>query len=75
MHQEKNYKPETLFAASNILDHYLYKIGIEDFRKKQMINLATVSILMAAKLEEPISPSFTRMISMLSEDEQDHVTK
>ena len=57
------------------MDHYLFKIGIEDFRRDQMVNLATVSILMAAKLEEPISPSFTRMISKLSKDEQEHVTK
>jgi hypothetical protein len=30
---------------------------------------------MAAKLEQPISPSFTRMISLLTEDEKKSVTK
>jgi hypothetical protein len=30
---------------------------------------------MAAKLEQPISPSFTRMISLLGEDEKKLVTK
>ena len=40
-----------------------------------MINLAVVSILMAAKLEEPISPSFSRMISLLTEVEKEHVSK
>ena len=30
---------------------------------------------MAAKLEQPISPSFTRMISLLTEEEKKIVTK
>jgi len=30
---------------------------------------------MSAKLEQPISPSFTRMINLLSKDEQKVVTK
>jgi hypothetical protein len=32
-------------------------------------------MLMAAKLEQPISPSFTRMIGLLTEQEQRFVTK
>ncbi len=41
----------------------------------KVISLATISILLAAKLEQPISPSFTRMISLLTEEEQKLVTK
>ena len=37
--------------------------------------LATVSILLAAKLEQPVQPSFLRMISLLNEDEQRQVSK
>ncbi len=40
-----------------------------------MLNLAVICILMAAKLEQPISPSFSRMISLLSVDEQKFVNK
>jgi hypothetical protein len=40
-----------------------------------MCRLATVSMLVAAKLEQPISPSFSRMISLLSDDEKKNVTK
>jgi len=29
------------------------------------ITIATIAILMAAKLEEPISPSFNKMIALL----------
>ena len=32
-------------------------------------------MLMAAKLEQPISPSFVRMINLLSEEEQKSVDK
>jgi hypothetical protein len=32
-------------------------------------------MLVAAKLEQPISPSFSRMISLLSDDEKKNVTK
>ena len=41
----------------------------------KVLSLATISILLAAKLEQPISPSFTRMISLLTEEEQQLVTK
>ena len=40
-----------------------------------MVNLATIATLMSAKLEQPISPSFTRMINLLSEQEREYVTK
>jgi len=40
-----------------------------------MCRLATISILLAAKLEQPISPSFSRMITLLSDDEKKYVTK
>jgi hypothetical protein len=40
-----------------------------------MIPLATICTLMSAKLSEPISPSFNRMIDLLSMDEKQYVTK
>ena len=40
-----------------------------------MCKLATISILMAAKLEQPISPSFTRMINLLTDDEKKNLNK
>ena len=40
-----------------------------------MCKLATISMLMAAKLEQPISPSFTRMIGLLTDEEQQTVNK
>jgi hypothetical protein len=45
------------------------------FHKNSIVVLSTACILIAAKLEQPISPSFTRMISLLREDEKKVVTK
>jgi hypothetical protein len=40
-----------------------------------MVKLATICVLMSAKLEQPISPSFNRMISLLDDDEKTRITK
>jgi hypothetical protein len=59
---KKDYKTETLFVACSILDRYLDKVGWYNYPREQICLLATISILMAAKLEQPISPSFNKMI-------------
>lgn len=75
LHQKKDYKVETLFIATNIFDRYIHAVGVHNFQKQQVVNLATISILLAAKLEQPISPSFTRMINLLTDDEKKFVSK
>lgn len=51
------------------MDRYLYHLGYYTFPRLKICALATVSLLMAAKLEQPISPSFSRMVALLSEEE------
>jgi len=75
LHIKKEYKNETLFVATSIFDRYINSIGASNFPKSQIVCLSTISILLAAKLEQPISPSFTRMISLLTEEEKKLVTK
>jgi hypothetical protein len=75
LHQKKNYRYETLFVACSILDRYLAVIGWYSYPREKICLLATVATLMAAKLEQPMSPSFNKMIALLSEDEQKYVTK
>lgn len=75
LHQKKDYKEETLFVAAGIFDRYINISGVHSFDKHQVVHLATISVLMSAKLEQPISPSFTRMINLLSNDEKKSVTK
>lgn len=75
LHQKKDYKEETLFVAASIFDRYISIIGVTNFNKSLVVHLATISVLMSAKLEQPISPSFSRMINLLSSDEKKSVTK
>lgn len=74
LHLKKRYRNETLFVACSILDRYLSVIGWFNFPREKMCLLATVSMLMAAKLEQPISPSFSKMVGFLSEEEQKMVS-
>jgi hypothetical protein len=57
------------------MDRYIYMVGAQNFPKSQMVSLSTVCVLMSAKLEQPISPSFTRMISLLTDEEKKYVNK
>ena len=75
LHEQKGYKPVSLFVAAGIFDHYIAMAGLEHFRNSNVLHLAVISVLMAAKLEQPISPSFNRMINLLPDDERAHVTK
>jgi len=75
LHQKKEYKVETLFIAAGIFDRYINMLGVQNFHRSQVVSLATISVLMSAKLEQPISPSFTRMINLLNDEEKKHVSK
>lgn len=75
LHYKKEYKEETLFVAAGIFDRYINEVGIHKFNRQLTVHLATIAVLMSAKLEQPISPSFTRMINLLSTSEKQAVTK
>jgi hypothetical protein len=64
-----------LFVAAGIFDHYITIVGLNVFVNSNVLHLAVTSVLMAAKLEQPISPSFNRMINLLPENERKHVSK
>ena len=75
LHGLKDYKIESLFTACGIFDRYICMIGPQNFPRSQIVILATICTLMSAKLEQPISPSFNRMVNLLTKDEQKIVTK
>jgi hypothetical protein len=75
LHMKKEYKEETLFIAAGIFDRFINMVGVNNFKRQNVVHLATISVLMSAKLEQPISPSFTRMINLLKPDEKKNVTK
>ena len=61
----REYKMETIFTAVSLADRYLVSVAVKKEQVPCLISLAVVSVLMAAKLEQPISPSFDRMIHVL----------
>ena len=65
LHRQKDYKIETLYLAVSIADRYLSKLSELNQSVPNLVSLATICILIAAKIEQPISPSFNRMISLL----------
>ena len=75
LHHEKGYKIETLFCACSIFDRYLSLTGHWNFPPQKIVTLSTISILLAAKLEQPMQPSFSRMISLLNDNEKKSITK
>ena len=58
-----------------VFDQYILNIGMGNFAKSEVCCLATISVLLSAKLEQPISPSFSRMISLLTAEERRFVHK
>lgn len=57
--------PETMHLAGNIADRYLSKLAHEGKRAPNMTLLGTTALLIAAKIEQPISPNYERMIRLL----------
>jgi hypothetical protein len=75
LHAKKEYKPETLFIAASIFDRYIHTIGVSAVPKTDVVSLSVISTLMAAKLEQPVSPSFQRMINLLTAEEKPFTSK
>ena len=67
LHRIKKYHVETLFLAVSIADRFLSKLARSKFCAPNLVQLATVSLLMAAKMMEHINPCFEIMISILPE--------
>jgi hypothetical protein len=65
LHRAKGYKTETMFLACSIADRFLARYMKKDFREPNLVHMATISLLLAAKLEQPMFPSFERMINLI----------
>jgi hypothetical protein len=65
LHRAKSYRTETLFLAYSIGDRVLRNYMKKDMREPNLVHLATISLLLAAKMEQPMFPSFERMISLI----------
>ena len=74
LHKAKGYRPETLFVATSITDRYLASCMEKDVKEPNLVHLATISMLLAAKLEQPMFPSFERMINLIPHHQQQGMT-
>ena len=74
MHAAKGYKSETLFLAVNILDRYLFHIRHWTVPLNQYRQLAVVIIMIAAKVEQPTIPRFSRIMQLLPKNEADKMS-
>ena len=73
--KKKEYKQETMHLAANLADRYL-SISIQQGKSvPNLFCLGATVMLMAAKLEQPISPSFNRMLALLPSSEQARISK
>ena len=63
----REYKIETIFLALSLADRYLAQITVKKEQAPCLIILATTCVLIAAKLEQPVSPSFNLMINLVNE--------
>ena len=67
LHEIKDHKPQTLYTAVRIADRYLTMILDKDWPLPCLVTLAVTSLLMGAKIEEPMGPSVIFLLKLLKE--------
>ena len=75
LHRHKGYKIDTLMLAVSIADRYLVNLAVEGQKAPCLVTLGVTCLLMAAKLEQPMHPSFNIMIRLLADTQGLFVTK
>lgn len=65
LHRLKAYKEETLYLAASLCDRYLVNLAVKGQRAPCLIKLSIITTLMAAKLEQPMQPSYNRMVRLV----------
>ena len=77
LHKKKEYRVETMHLACHLIDRYLAFL-IRGHKYNEMPNLYHLSatcLLIAAKLEQPMQPSFNKMIDLLPNLERRKTSK
>ena len=62
----KGYRDETLYLAVNIADRYLALIAVIHGMTPSLIELGVISIMLAVKINEHLSPSFYNIIKIIN---------
>ena len=66
LQQVKKYRIATLYLATNMCDRFLASFSRRGHKAPCLIKLAVASILLAAKIEQPVIPSFNKMIKLVN---------
>ena len=75
MNNYKSYKLETLYLAVSLADRYLVNIAVQGEQAPCLITLGMTCLLIAAKLEEPVSPSYKILIRTMNDLHKANVQK
>lgn len=65
LHRVKGYAEDTFYLAVSIADRYLTVLATKGQKAPNLIQLSTVSILLAAKMYQHMNPCFDMMIERL----------
>ena len=65
IHRIKGYSIDTFFLSCSIIDRFLQKLTVIGEEAPHLALLATVSLMIAAKLSEPVKPCFEYTIRIL----------
>ena len=68
IHRLKEYKEETFYTAVSIADRFLVYLTVSNQHPPCLIRLAIICSLLAAKIDQPVSPSFKRMIKLVKRE-------
>lgn len=63
-----------MHIAVSIADRYLHFLAERSEKAPLLSHLTVISLLMAAKLNEPLVPAFENMVNMINGWQRDHVT-
>ena len=75
LNRTKEYKEDTLYLAASLCDRFLVNLAVRHMKAPCLIKLSIISTLLAAKLEQPVQPSYNRMIRLITEEWNVNLTK
>lgn len=74
VHQARGYKEYTLHQSVVIADRFLAVLAARSEKAPLLSHLSLVSVLISAKLNEPLQPVFQNMVNLINSWQSDHVT-
>lgn len=66
----KKYKDETLYLAISIADRYLVNLAVQKEKSPCLVTLSVTALLIAAKVEQPMAPSYPAMVQLVEETQK-----